>query len=143
MLQIYPNAEFAADFPDDMVEKDGEIVQFPGRNVAEALAGMLRAKGYQPSPLLDEAQRGWSFEVPVERRRVWLLVSQIDDFILQTERHAGLFPRMRDEEIHAEVLTALHEGMSADPRFADIKWRRYDEIQTDAPGRPAPVARSR
>ena len=50
-------------------------------------------------------------------------------------------PRKRDEEIHAKVLTALHEGMSADPRFTDIKWRRYDEIQTHAPGQPAPVMR--
>lgn len=30
-MLIRPCAEFCADFPDDMIEEDGEVVQFGGR----------------------------------------------------------------------------------------------------------------
>lgn len=140
-MLIRPCAEFTPDFPDDRIEEDGEIIQFGGRGVAEAISTSLRGHGYEVTPPEHQGEYGWDFEVRVQKRRIWILISDLGDgFILQSRCYAGLFPRRQDETIYAEVLNRLNEALIADGRFGNVRWMQLAELQTDAPGAETPVA---
>lgn len=125
-MRLYPVAEFNVDLPDDAVEEGDDIVVFPGRGLAEVLAGMLDRLGYRVSPPQYADEHGWMLDAYGNGRRVWLQVTQIDvgEGSLWTEELPTLFQRFfrRKESIHAELLSGLHREMSADPRFHEIRW---------------------
>ena len=135
-------AQFTSGFPDDSIEADGDIVQFGGKNVAEALIEILRARGFQVSDPGYLGLNGWDFNVTEGKTRVWVQISDVPPiFILMTVLHLpfGIFKRDRGRrELHAEVLVAMHAGMKADARFGDLTWRHEDEIEVDGAGAPAP-----
>ncbi len=131
-MKIFPHAEFRADVPDDAVEKGDDIVVFPGRGLAEIIAGMLTRLGYDVSPPDHAHEHGWELDARRGGRRVWLQVTQLPgkakprpaDAILMTEERPTLLQRVlgRKESIHAELLSGLHQEMQAEPRFQEITW---------------------
>jgi hypothetical protein len=140
VMQIRPCAEFCADFPDDSVEDDdGEIIQFGGRGVAEAIAAMLRGAGFEVSAPEHQHEHGWDFEVEAHGRRTWFQISLIDDFILQSKFYGSFFTGGRDKKLYAEVLTRLNDGLVADPRFTNVRWQTARDLNRDAPGTASPV----
>lgn len=48
-MTLFPVAEFRSGFPDDIVEQDDDIVQWPGRNIADALKAALEQSNYRVS----------------------------------------------------------------------------------------------
>jgi len=139
-MLIRPCAELYADFPDDMIEEDGEIVQFGGRGVAEVIAAILRARGYEVSVPEHQHENGWDFDVKTQRRRVWIQISDLGDVLVLTSRcYAGLFPKRKDGDVHAEVLTQLAAGLAADPRFKTVRWQLQREVLSGAAGSDNPV----
>ena len=140
-MLIRPCAELCADFPDDMIEEDGEVVQFGGRGVAEAIAAILRARGYEVSTPEHQQENGWDFDVKTERRRVWFQISDLGDvFVLTSRCYAGFLPRRKDTDVHAEVLTRLAAGLAADRRFKTVRWQLQREVLSGAAGSDKPVS---
>lgn len=139
-MRIRPCAEFSADFPDDMIEEDGQIVQFGGRGVAEAIASMLQGLGYEVSVPEHQHEHGWDFDVKVQKDRVWMQVSDLGDFILSTEYFPsfGLFKKPSD--IYPQLLTRLNGELAADPRFSSIRWQFLRDVDSGAPGAKDPVS---
>jgi len=131
-MKICPHAEFRADVPDDAVEDGDNIVVFPGRGLAEIIAGMLTRLDYQVSPPDHAHEHGWALDARRHGRRVWLQVTQLPgkrksspaEVILMTKELPTLFQRLfrRKESIHAELLGGLHQEMRAEPRFQHIRW---------------------
>lgn len=139
-MLIRPCAEFTADFPDDMVEEDGEIIQFGGHGVADAISRMLRNRGYEVTPPEHQGEHGWDFEVKVQKRRVWIQVSDLGDgFVLSSKFYAGLLPRRQDAMIYADVLTRLNEDLATDGRFSNVRWMSQRDVQSGLPGAESPV----
>ncbi len=138
-MLVRPCAEFRADFPDDQIEDEHDIVEFGGRGVAEALAGILRTAGYDVSAPEHQHEKGWDFEVTQARRRVWILVTNLEDFILQTKVYGSVFTPNGNDAFHAEVLTRLNDGMAADGRFTVVQWFRQAELLSGGDGAATPV----
>jgi hypothetical protein len=119
-------AELVTTLPDDIVEEEGTIVTFPGRNVAEAMAEILHAAGYDVGPPECMHEHGWDLNVHVGGRRIWLELQGVDpgEFILQTEAKVGAFKRLLgvDLRYYAEFLTKLNDGLRADARFSKVEW---------------------
>lgn len=132
-------AELVADFPDDMVEEDGEIVVFPGRTAAEAVAEILRDKGYDVRPPEHMDEHGWDLNIYVDGKRIWLELQDLgEEYVLQIEAIAGFFRRLFgiDLTYYAEFLTKLNEGLGHDPRFRSVRW--YEVKNHHSPtGKPA------
>jgi hypothetical protein len=133
MTKLRPCATFRADFPDDQVEEDGDIVRFGGHGVTEAIAAILKGAGYTvSSPLEYRGEMGWAFDVV--RGEQFLVSPQSEvDYILTT-------PGASATSRHAEALTALNLGLTRDPRFTRVRWFLNKEIETDFPGADAPVS---
>jgi hypothetical protein len=139
-MLIRPCAEFQADFPDDMIEEDGEVVQFGGRVVTEAISEMLRNPDCEVTTPEHQGEHGWDFTVKIRKCRIWIQVSDLGDvFVLTSRCHAGLFPRRLDEIGYAEVLTRLNNGLAADARFSDVRWQLQRDVLAGAPGADTPV----
>lgn len=119
-------AELVTNLPDDVAEEDDEITVYPGRNVAEALADIIRAAGYDVGAPEDRGIRGWDLNIRVGGKRIWLEVQGIDpqEFILQTEAKVGLLKRLFGVDLgyYAEFLTKLNDGLQGDSRFGKAKW---------------------
>ena len=127
-MKIFPLGEFLIDLPDDAVEEDDDVVIHPGRGLAEVIAEMLRRLNYRVEPLHYAHENGWELSAYAGKRRVWLRITQIfpGEGTLLTEELPTLFQRLfrREESIHAKFLSELHQEMSADPRFQQIRWWR-------------------
>lgn len=139
-MRIRPCAEFCADFPDDMIEEDGVIIQYGGCGVAEALRAMLQKLGYEVSPPEHQHENGWDFHVRTQGRRVWVQISDMgDNFVLSSKCHAGLIPRRGDEDVYAEVLSGLNTGLAGDARFSNVRWQLQRDVLSGAAGAKDPV----
>ena len=138
MVKLRPNVWFKADFPDDTVyDQDGNEVQFAGQNVAEAVAKTLTAYGYSMEEPESWDENGWSLNAHWKGRRFWMLVTAIDDFILQTKNMTWrLWP---DRAAFVEFLLHLQAGLNADPRFSQLRWFAADWPPSEAESFAAPV----
>jgi len=124
-VKVRSTALFQAQFPeDDHIEEDGEIIQFGGRNVADALAATLNSQGFTTTKPEHEGHYGWTFYAAKHKVEIWLKVQLIDDTenYLSTEMREGLFSREKRREVYAEALRVLSAGMKADARFTGVLW---------------------
>ena len=125
-MNLHGYAELVTVLPDDIVEQDGEIVTYPGRNVGEAIGEILRAADYDVGPPEYMDEHGWDLNVYVGGKRIWLELQGIDpgEFVLQTEAMVGVFKRLfgADLTYYAEFLTKLSDGLEQDPRFSKVEW---------------------
>jgi len=125
MVKIYPNAEFEADFPDDSEEEDGDIVVFPGRNVAEAISKILERAGYEcRGPLADSVH--WGYHLAYQKRRsMWFGVSTFEDgeyhLFAEDASHLDRWLPSAKKSFVA-YLRMLGRELAADPRFRNLRW---------------------
>jgi len=125
MVKIYPSAEFDADFPDDMVEEDGEIALFPGRNVAEAIVDLLRRAGLTPGEPTHQGEHGWAFDTKFKERALWIQVTTFEDqhFYMDTEDTTFMSRFLRaPKAAYVEFLVVLNREINADSRFRNLTW---------------------
>lgn len=140
-MTIRPYAELYADFPDDQIEdEDGEIIQFGGRGVAEAIAAILRPLGYDVSPPQHRQENGWDFEIMHQGKRVWMQVSDLGEVhILATEYKPKFSLFKKSDPTYPEILTRLNAELRVDPRFHKVWWRLRNDVLAEAPGASEPV----
>lgn len=141
-MVIRPCAELYADFPDDQIEdEDGEIVQFGGRGVAEAIAAILQRLGYDVSPPEHQQENGWDFEVTRQGKRVWMQVSDLGEaYLLATEYDPRFSLFKKSDPIYPEMLTRLNTELRADSRFHKVWWRLRNDVLAETPGASEPVS---
>lgn len=122
-MTIRPNIELRADFPDDRIEDDNDIVQFPGRNITEALRDALQALGYQVSDPIHAHEHGWELDVHRGRKRLWMQITSMGDdgecLIMTKNMTSWLRP---DFDVYRVFLTDLQQVLEADARFSQIAW---------------------
>lgn len=137
-MKIRSIAQIIADFPDDTVEEDDEIVQFGGRTIAEALAEILRGLGYHVSPPEHQHENGWDFDVTFEGKRVWMQIADlVDEYILTTEFMPKISLFASKTQVYGPMLDRLNAALKCDPRFQSVKWYyRFgspDDLGADSP----------
>ena len=123
-------AEFRADFPDDRIEENGEIVRTPGLNVATELSEMLRKAGYAVEPPEPHSYYGWSFIVRADDRRIWIMIQGGNDWILLSEDESTLMSWIWPSrgKTHENVMNSLEAGLARDPRFGPRTWYRDRKV---------------
>jgi hypothetical protein len=138
VVNVKPNVWFKADFPNDTVyDENGDEVHFAGQAVARAVAELLRARGYRVDEPESESFKGWSLIAYRERRRFWMLVTLIDDYILQSEDWTRRFwPKPAE---FAAFLADLEAALTSDPRFSNLRWWVKDWPPTEAETFPHPL----
>ena len=137
MVKLRSNVWLKADFPDDATYEDDGEAHFAGRNVAIAVGQMLSSHGYRVEEPESWDEKGWSLNAYRDRQRFWMLITAIDDFILQTKDTTWrLWP---DRAPFVAFLLHLEAGLSADPRFSQLRWFEGAWPPTQAESFPAPV----
>jgi hypothetical protein len=115
-----PLAVFSADFPDDQVEDERDIVLYGGRNVAEAIRQIAIDVGCETSGFLYEGLKGWSFEAWYEGRAYTCLTTSFHPrFYLIID--PGLGGRLAQTDFVA-FLGAMDAALRLDSRFHDLEW---------------------
>ncbi len=137
---------FSTDLPDHAVETaDGmDFIQWPGRNVVQVIADLLRAIGWTPDDPLDLEERGWDLDAHCGRRMIRMRIEFIEEVIVmitdRTPDRTWYFKRKPPGPVFVGMLVGLDAAMKADGRFRNIRWftpEGYDS-QTEA-GSPVPV----
>ncbi len=134
-MRTRDKALIGSDFPDDMIEVDGEIVQWGGRGVAVAIADILRRLGAEASEPIDEGDHGWGLDIDYKDRNPWCLIQDGGGhFYFWIDDRWG-----RDRPEYVELLVGLNEGLHRDSRFHDIRWYRRHDINFGGPDSSSPV----
>ncbi len=122
--EIKTAIECVADFPDDQLEKDGEIVRPGGMGVAEAIAQLLSQAGLSVSEPSLDFEHGWEFFAEVDGRRFWVLVTDLDQTKLIQTRDVSPFARrlFRGQAAYANFLKEMYRMLSDDARFSSVQW---------------------
>lgn len=137
---------FDTELPDDRIETDdgSDFIRWPGLNVAEALADLFRAMGWEPSGPFDLQERGWDLDATLGNKGITLRISLIENVIVDiTDRTPELtwyFRRKPPGPVFVGMLVGLDAAMKADGRFSNILWFTPEGYgsQTEA-GSPVPV----
>ncbi|HWA61154.1 MAG TPA: hypothetical protein VG939_07255 [Caulobacteraceae bacterium] len=142
-VEVRSAARFDPGFPDDRIETDAYFLEFPGRNICEAIADKFRQMQVRVDCLRNAGEHGWELDLSVGDRAFWLQISWIDEdcCILQFEEAPVLFRRKRfDDPVYWRFLRALHDALAKDGRFRNLRWFvRGDEDVVDGVGKPTPL----
>jgi hypothetical protein len=122
VVKLPADVKLLVDFPDDTEEDGGDIVVFPGRNIAEALGEGFASRGYKVDNPEHAGEHGWELDVHLNKRRFWIQVTRIDedDCLLQTDNKTwriGL-----DEQATQSFLQDLKAILESDARFSQLEW---------------------
>jgi hypothetical protein len=122
-VTLRPEIEFSSAFPDDSVFVD-EVgyVQWPGRNIAEALKIALEARGYRVSEPIHAHEQGWELDIWRGRKRLWLQISVLEaalNYLMAENMTSWLWP---DLKLFRAFLSDLQAILEADNRFSRIGW---------------------
>jgi hypothetical protein len=138
-------------FRSELVDKgvtaqDGsEVLEWPGRLHALAVAEILKGLGCQLSPLLCLGPPCWDMQALLGPKLIWLRVMFAGDevFLIVKDGNPGrtwYFARKPPGPVFTGMLTSLDEALRADGRFHDLRWLTPEEFHNEAPGAPAPVS---
>ena len=128
-------ALIGADFPDDMVEVDGEIVEWGGKGIAVAITDILRRLGAEVSEPIDEDEHGWGLDIDYKGRMPWCLIQDGGGhFYFHIDDRWG-----RDRPEYVELLLGLNEGLHGDPRFHDVRWYGRGDLNWNGPTSDSPI----
>ena len=137
---------FNTDLPDDAIETaDGmDFIQWPGRNVAEVMAELLKSMGWTPDGPFCLEHAGWDLDASLGAQGITLRSEVIEEVIVGiTDRTPDLTWYLKPKPpgpVFVGMLIGLDATMKADGRFRDILWftaKGYSS-QTEA-GSPVPV----
>ena len=141
---ILPCAEFASDLPDDSIENEEgtDFLQLGGKGVTEAIAELLAGFGCTVGPVECADHLGWEVGFHWQGRRLWCLVTSIEDYILQTGDPAWLSRSFKkNKAIYGDALMRLASALNEDPRFHNVRWYSKEDLLGGGPGAMQPVIR--
>lgn len=141
VTQIRCCARFVTSIVDEGVEDEQDWVEWPGRVVSGAIVQLLRDAGFEVTNPTHEAEHGWDFTVRHAKRTIWVEVTDLGAYILQTKVTDSFDPFLkRRRAAHIDVLRALAEVLAKDSRFDEIGWFSKGDLDPDAKGEPTPVS---
>jgi hypothetical protein len=123
VVKLYPQAEFEADFPDDTVE-EFDIVEFPGRNVVEAISEILERAGYTCEPPFFGGF-AWEAHVRFMKRSMVFGVHTFEpgEFHLFAKDASPLDRWLPSaKRTFVEYLRMLGRELGGDARFRKLRW---------------------
>jgi hypothetical protein len=135
-MKVRTTAKMGADFPDDQIEEDGEIVRPAGKGIASAIGEILARAGATVSePFISE--HGWELDIKYKDRNPWCEIQDGGGYIyLHIDDRWAWFDH-RPEYI--ELVVALNAGLHRDPRFRNIRWYDRGDINQEYPTSDGPV----
>ena len=120
-----------------------DFIQWPGRNVAEAMADLLRRLGWEAEDPIDLQERGWDLDATLDGRDVTLRIEPLEPvlvgFIDRSPEYTWYFRRKPPGPLFTGLLTGFDQALKADSRFSDVLWFTNEGYQRDEPGAPEPV----
>jgi len=136
---------FYTDLPDDAIETaDGmDFIQWPGRNVVDVVADLLRGLGWKPDDPLNLEERGWNLDAIRDDRMISLRIEAPEEMIVtitdRTPDWTWYFKRKPPGPVFVGMLVGLDSAMKADGRFRDIQWFTPKGYLNNELGAPTPV----
>jgi len=117
-----PEIEFSSSFPDDSLSDEIDFIEWPGRNIAEAIKAALERLDYRVSEPIHAHEHGWELDIWRGRKRLWLQISVLDaevNYLMAENMTFFLWP---DVELFRRLLADLQQILEADGRFSRIRW---------------------
>jgi hypothetical protein len=141
MIIVRSLATFQADFPDDCIEDDFDIVVQGGRNVTEAIRDILVANDCTDTKLHYGGDHGWELTFVHQGYPLWMQLTRIDpEYILTCKESPGMSDGSGSPP-HLKALLMLNEQLRRDERFHDLVWYRHRDYLENRPGSNLPAER--
>ncbi len=137
MIIVRSLATFQADFPDDSVADDFDVVLCGGKNVAEAIREILLREDCADDKLRYGGAHGWELTFAYRGYPLWMQIVQLDHYILHCKESPG-FGDGSGSAPHLNALKMLNEKLRQDGRFRDIVWCRHQDYSSGHGGSDMP-----
>ena len=134
-MSLRSEIEFSSSFPDDSLSDEVDFIQWPGRNIAEAIKGPLEQLGYRVSEPIHAHENGWELDIWRGRKRLWLQISVLDAEVNYLQAENMTFFLWPDVELFRSFLSDLQRVLDADDRFSRVRW--YSKGGVDRKAAPA------
>ena len=121
-MTLRPVLEFRSGFPNDTVEDDHDMVQWPGRNIADILKAALEQLSYRVSDPIHAHEHGWELDIWRGRKRLSLQISVLDADECYLDARNMTFWLWPDWKLFRVFLSDLQRIVAADDRFTPIGW---------------------
>jgi hypothetical protein len=128
---VRPWAEFTTSLPDDGIENETGFIQWPGKNVAEALAEILAGLGCTDVEIFDLEHAGYDVGFRLGKLVLAARVTVIDNPLIA-------FGRKRQPE-YLDFLKRVSDALAKDGRFQNLRWFTDDEVLTGVKGAKSPL----
>jgi len=135
MIVVRPWAEFDADFPSDQIEDEHDIVQFGGKNVAEAICGLLAGFGCIVEEPEYAGEHGWECLLSYNGRSLWFQISGVGEYLFLCQPTWG----GRRDPRYIDALLKLNDALRQDGRFHKLGWFRSEDVLSGKAGADSPV----
>lgn len=131
------NVTFQSSFPLDM-SKHPE-----GEELAEYLASLFTRAGVTVTNIDNYEDFAWSLDTVVDGQRLFLLIGYVGDevyeWLLQVRNYTGLldmFRRRRIQRACESLSPIVHQVLSSDRYFSNIRWHKGDFAENKYSGTP-------
>ncbi|MCI0632221.1 MAG: hypothetical protein L0Y44_16380 [Phycisphaerales bacterium] len=139
MDETRPFSTFKADFPDDSIEQDDEIVVPAGRNIMEAICLQLKQLGHDAQAPSQHSFYGWSSQFAVGQLKVWLVLQFPDPWLLIAEARGNLLSgRKAKADALQKGVEAIAAALAKEPRIGEVCWMTQEAYESSQ-GAKAPT----
>lgn len=131
---------FDSDLPYDAIEGETNFIQWPGKNVAEAIMEILVRLGCTRVDMVTLDEAGYEVGFRAGKRPYGARVTVIDNYTVGFIKYAwldDLFGRFRPEYLN--VLEQVNAELNGDDRFHNVRWFKDDELFTGIEGAKSPI----
>jgi hypothetical protein len=128
---VRPWAEFTTSLPDDGIEDETGFIQWPGKNVAEALAEILARLGCTEVEIFDLEHAGYDVGFRLGKLALAARVTVIDNPLI------AFGPKRQPE--YLDFLKRVSDALAQDGRFHNVRWFTDDEVLTGVEGAISPL----
>ena len=126
---VRPWVTFDSDLPYDGIEDEEGFVQWPSKNVAEALAEILRRLGCEDVDIDVLDERGYEVTFSIGNRQFGSRVTMIEQYLVGFSQYSwwdGVMKRLRPE--YLDILRRMDAELKRDGRFHNMRWFAADEV---------------
>jgi hypothetical protein len=128
---VRPWVTFDSDLPYDGIEtEDGDdFIQWPAKNVAEAIAEILGRLGCTDVEIDVLDHRGYEVTFNVGKRQFGSRVTMIEQYLVGFRQYSwwdGVMKRLRPE--YLDILRRVDDELKRDGRFHKLRWFAGDEV---------------
>jgi hypothetical protein len=130
MNDIESYVVFRAEFPDDSMEANREIITPAGRNIMQAICRHISSTGATTTQPRPHSFYGWTAEFQIGKVTIWMLLQQTGPWLLIIEARASWLTGGKTKaDALRQGIAIVGNALSAESRIQELRWMTKEKFE--------------